>query len=272
MHKAQNYFRIVCSMLLCVVCVAFAVGFIDASSNSLQLDVYAGSLEDDLSGGGSQGGSGSGVSQDDQDIAEWIGNHRGMTGEQLQTASDVLSPLTNVIGYVVGGIVVLIITLISVVTALDLLYISFPPVRNLLYKAGTDGTGAYTGGMPAGGYGMHRGYGMNMAGVGGAAGGTNKPTQWISDEAVACVAMMGGSQQAQTAGMGGMMGAAPQQQPGVTLKSVIFAYFKKRLFFIILLIICVMVLLSSVVLGTGVNLAQWIIKLIGILNTYIPIG
>ena len=68
------------------------------------------------------------------------------------------------------------------------------------------------------------------------------------------------------------MGAAPQQQPGVTLKSVIFAYFKKRLFFIILLIICVMVLLSSVVLGTGVNLAQWIIKLIGILNTYIPIG
>lgn len=246
------------------------------STYSEPLSVYASqSLEDDLGGTTNTGGGttddGSSISEDDQAVGDWISGHRGMTGEQLQTASETLSPLTNAVGYVVGAIVVLVIVLVSLITALDLLYISFPPIRNLLYKAGTDGTGAYTGGMPGGGYGRGM-MGMGMGGIGGAAGGTHKPTQWVSDEAVACAALVGGSAQSQ-GGMPGMMGGygmmqPPQQQ--LSTRSVIGMYLKKRLFFLILLIIAIMILTSSAIMGTGVNLAQWLIKLINLINGYIP--
>lgn len=234
------------------------------------LSVYASnSLEDDLSGGGQLDGGtpDAEISADDEAVGDWISGQRGMTGEQLQTASETLSPITNVIGYIVGGIVVLIMVLVSLVTALDLLYIAFPPVRNLLYKAGTDGTGAYTGGMPGGGYGIGpMGRGM---GAGGAAGGTNKPTQWVSDEAVMCASLVGGSAQAQGGmNMGGYGMQQPQQQ--LSTKSVIRVYLTKRAFFLILLVIGIMVLTSSAVMGTGVNLAQWGIRLINLLNEYIP--
>lgn len=237
------------------------------------LSVYASqSLEDDLSSNQIDGGaSDAEISADDQAVGDWISNQRGMTGEQLQTASETLSPLTNAIGYLVGGIVVLIMVLVTLITALDLLYISFPPVRNLLYKAGTDGTGAYTGGMPGGGYGRGM-MGMGMGGMGGAAGGTNKPTQWVSDEAVTCAALIGGSAQSQGGmpgmGMGGYGMQQPQQQ--MSTRSVIGMYFKKRIFFLILLVIAVMILTSSAIMGTGVNLAQWGIKLIQLVNGYIP--
>ena len=178
------------------------------------------------------------------------------------------------IGYIIGAIVALASIGIFLITALDLLYIAFPPIRNLLYKAGTDGTGAYTGGGMAGGYGRGM-MGMGMAGAGGAAGGTNKPTQWVSDEAVQCAALMGGSAQAANGaggmyggGMyGGMQGQAQQQQ---STKSVIGTYFRKRIFFIILFVICTVILTSSALMGTGANLAQWGIRIINMVNGYIP--
>lgn len=265
--------------LLCFL-LAFSVvsifGFTTNSSKSYT--VYATeNLGDDLSGGDSTEGSDNDgtmgtISQEDQDVADWIGNQRGFTGDQLETASNTLSPITNMIGYVIGAIVILACIGIFLITALDLLYIAFPPIRNLLYKAGTDGTGAYTGGGMAGGYGRGM-MGMGMAGAGGAAGGTNKPTQWVSDEAVQCAALMGGSAQAANgAGMmggmyGGMQNQAQQQQ---STKSVIGTYFKKRIFFIILFAICVIVLMSSALLGTGANLAQWGIRIINMINGYIP--
>ena len=265
--------------LLCFL-LAFSVvsifGF--ATNSSKSYTVYATeNLGDDLSGGDSTEGSNNDgtmgtISQEDQDVADWIGNQRGFTGDQLETASNTLSPITNMIGYVIGAIVILACIGIFLITALDLLYIAFPPIRNLLYKAGTDGTGAYTGGGMAGGYGRGM-MGMGMGGAGGAAGGTNKPTQWVSDEAVQCAALMGGSAQAANgAGMmggmyGGMQNQAQQQQ---STKSVIGTYFKKRIFFIILFAICVIVLMSSALLGTGANLAQWGIRIINMINGYIP--
>lgn len=247
------------------------------SIGSEPIAVYA-TLEDDLGGTPVQNNQGSQntqedlgnalrnqqISEDDKSVADWIKNQRGMSGEQLNKASQTLSPITNLIGYVVGAAVALIFTGIFAITALDLLYIAIPPIRGFLYKAGTDGTGAYTGGMPGGGY--QRGYGYG--GAGGASGGTAKPTQWISDEAVACAAMIGGSAQA-TGNMGpvGGPGGNPQNVP---IKSVIGTYFKKRISFLIVLVVSAIVLTSSVLLGTGVNLAQWVLKLIELLNSYIP--
>lgn len=265
-------------MIIGIATFGLALSGVTATTmlNSKPIAVYA-TLEDDLGGTPAQGyqqGNAPAqndlgnalrdqqISQDDQSVADWIKNQRGMSGEQLQKASQTLSPLTNLLGYIVGGAVALIFVAIFAITAIDLVYISVPPVRNLLYKAGTDGTGAYTGGMPGGGY--QRGYGYG--GAGGAAGGSAKPTQWISDEAVACAALLGGS--AQSAGnMGPAGGPAGQSVP---TKSVIAMYFKKRIVFMIVLVVCAIVLTSSVLLGTGVNLAQWVLKLIGLINSYIP--
>lgn len=263
---------------LLAVLLAFSFMFICASvtAPARQITVYAAEdLGDNLgtSEENSEGMMGGSVTEDDQEVGNWISNQRGMTGEQLNEASENLSFVTNFIGYVVGGIVILIFAGLFLITALDLLYITFPPVRNLLYKAGTDGTGAYTGGGMAGGYGRGM-MGMGMAGAGGAAGGTNKPTQWVSDEAVQCAALMGGSAQAQNGGgmMGGGMYGGMQGQPQqqMSTKSVIGTYFRKRIFFMILLVLCVIILTSSALLGTGVNLALWGVRLIDMLNGYIP--
>lgn len=263
---------------LLAVLLAFSFMFICASvtAPARQITVYAAEdLGDNLgtSEENSEGMMGGSVTEDDQEVGNWISNQRGMTGEQLNEASENLSFVTNFIGYVLGGIVILIFAGLFLITALDLLYITFPPVRNLLYKAGTDGTGAYTGGGMAGGYGRGM-MGMGMAGAGGAAGGTNKPTQWVSDEAVQCAALMGGSAQAQNGGgmmgggmYGGMQGQAQQQ---MSTKSVIGTYFRKRIFFMILLVLCGIILTSSALLGTGVNLALWGVRLIDMLNGYIP--
>ena len=245
---------------------AVSLGGVGAFSISLQEVVMANSLEDNVSGSGNKAQSGgSGMTKDDQDVANWIKNQRGMTGDQLDTASTTLSPLLNLVGYVIGGALCIIFVGMFGITALDLLYITIPPIRNVLYKAGTDGTGAYTGGGPAGGYGGGYGGGFGrggFGGVGGASGGSMKPTQWISDEAVQCAAMLGGSNQAN------MQGGAQQPMP---MKSVIGTYFKKRLFFMILLVITAIVLTSSIMLDVGVNLAAWVMKIISMINSYIPV-
>lgn len=217
---------------------------------------------------------------DSEDVGDILAGHENMTSEQLAQASIWVSPVTNIIGYVMGVIIILMITLVGLITALDLLYIAVPPIRNILYKAGTDGTGAYTGGMGAGGYGMggmggygRRGYGMGMMGAGGASGGSWKPTQFVSDEAVACAALLGGSQQSVNMsngmggmGMNGMGGPVQNEQVPMRMKSVIWVYLKKRAIFLVFLMVAVMVLTSSSLMGTGVNLAQWVLRIITMVN------
>lgn len=205
------------------------------------------------------------IDENDQGVADWLKDRRGVTSEQLATASNTLGPVTTIIGYITGGIIILLVAGVVCITALDLLYIAIPPVRNVLYKAGTDGTGGYTGSFGAGGYGKGFG-GMGTMGAGGAAGGSKKPTQWVSDEAVACAAMLGGSAQSAN-GMGGMgvMGAQ-QGQAQPTTKSVIAMYFRKRIFFMILLALCIIVLTSSSLMNCGVNLAEWFIKIVNMIN------
>lgn len=233
--------------------------------------------EDYEDSGGSEGSDGltGNLDSDDEGVADFIGNHRGMTDSQLRLASRTLSPLTNLIGNCIGGIIVLAAFGLFVMTAADLLYIAFPPIRPLLYTGAQQQGGAMggMGGMGTGGYGMRGGMGM---------GGAQQPKirQWISDEAVQCAAMMGGAQQQGGAmggmemggyGMGGMGGMGMQGQDSqANVKSVIGTYFKKRIVFMILFAICVVVLMSSKLLGTGVNLAAWLLKLLDTLNAYMP--
>lgn len=265
-----------------LVMAVMVVSLVFTAVNVPTIDVaYAeGSLEDNVGGSSESSDSSDGddlfsgikdqeIDPEDKGVSDWLKDQRGVTSKQLESASQTMSPITSIIGYISSAIIILIITGVVTITALDLMYIAIPPTRNFLYKAGTDGTGGFTGGYGAGGYG--RMGGMSM-GAGGAAGGSNKPTQWVSDEAVACAAMLGGSAQSAQGGMGmggpyGAMGMqGQQQQPEMKTKSVIAMYFKKKLFFMILLALCIVVLTSSAVMNCGVNLAEWFIKIVNMFN------
>lgn len=241
------------------------------------VSVEASSLEDDVTKVTNDVLKGGEVDADDAAIGEWISGQRGMTSENLQSASQTLSPLSNIAGNIVGGLVVLAFIGMFLMTGVDLLYIAFPPIRNVLYKADTGMNGGM--GMMGGGRFSRYGGGMMGGGMmnGGMMGGgqpqmEHKPIQWISDEAVQCVAMMtmGG---AQAQGMNPMQaGMMAQQAPtaAVSMRSTIASYFKKRVVFMVLLAICVIVLTSSALLGTGVNLALWLTKIINAVNSNIP--
>jgi hypothetical protein len=277
--KAKSSAR---AILLVMAIMVVSLVFTAVSVPTIEVAYAEGSLEDNVGGSNSESSDSSDdlfsgikdqeIDPEDKGVSDWLKDQRGVNSKQLESASQTMSPITNIIGYITGGIIILTVVGVVAITALDLLYIAVPPTRNFLYKAGTDGTGGFTGGFGAGGYG--RMGGMSM-GAGGAAQGSNKPTQWVSDEAVACAAMLGGS--AQTAqggmmpgmGMGyGAMGAmgAQQQQGQMKTKSVIAMYFKKRLFFLILLAVCIIVLTSSAIMNCGVNLAEWFIKIVNMFN------
>jgi hypothetical protein len=236
--------KIICGVLLSVT---LAFGGISVGYSANTITVQAEGLGDNLE---------SNTVEDETGVIDFFKNHQSMTSDQLNKASETISPITNIFGYLMGGIIALTSSAIFLITALDLLYISVPPIRGLLYSGGSSQS------MGMGGYGMR----------GGMQQSSGKTSQWVSDEAVQCSALLGGSGgSTQSMGMGGygMQGGMQQQQSGGT-KSVILTYLKKRIFFIILFAVCTVILTSSILLGTGVNLAQWGMKLIEILNNSIP--
>lgn len=200
------------------------------------LSVLAGNL-DGMESGGTGGSS---LNADDAAIGDIIRNHRGTTAEQMATASNALSPFTNFCGTVVGGAVAIIYAGVFVITVADLLYISLPPLRPLLLK--------------------------NQQGEG-------SKLQLISDEALSIVANGGNGGGSSSGGdmMGGGFGAQPQSSGSGKSSSKIVAYFKARFLFMIFLVITTMVLTSSVIMGTGVNLAEWGLKLLQSFNDFIPV-
>lgn len=201
------------------------------------LSVLAGNLD-----GMESGGTGSSsLNADDAAIGDIIRNHRGTTAEQMATASNTLSPFTNFCGTVVGGAIAIIFAGVFVITVADLLYISLPPLRPLLLK--------------------------NQQGEG------SKGRQLISDEALSIIANGGNGSGSSSGGdmMGGGFGAQPQSSGSGKSSSKIVAYFKARFLFMIFLVITTMVLTSSVIMGTGVNIAEWGLKLLQSFNDFIPV-
>lgn len=200
------------------------------------LSVLAGSLD----GMGSGGTGSSSLNADDAAIGDIIRNHRGTTAEQMAAASNTLSPFTNFCGTVVGGAIAIVFVGVFVITAADLLYIALPPLRSVLLKNRQD-----------------EGSGLQL----------------ISDEAFSIVANGGNGGGSSSGGdmMGGGFGAQPQSSGSGKSSSKIVAYFKARFVFMIYLVIATMVLTSSVIMGTGVNLAEWGLKLLQSFNDFIPV-
>ena len=212
-----------------------------------------------------QGGS------DDNPLTGYMKKYKPITEDNMKQAGVVATPIVNAIGTVTGFVLLIVMAGVGLITALDLAYIGIPRLRPLLApNAGGTQAGGMTSPMGGMGMGMH---GRGMMG-GGMMGGSPQPSagglQWVSDEALASVAMAGASVQPAGGGMSpmgggmGMMGATPQQP--VKQSSVIFTYLKKRVFFVVLFSVALILLTSSVLMDCGINIAELSIKVFNKLN------
>ena len=107
--------------------------------------VFAGSLEDLSNGQTTQT-----TDLPESAVADYLRGREAVTAENMQEAQTYVSPITNIIGTLIGIILALTSSAIFLVTALDLLYIGVPFVRPLLYPAGQQAGGAPMGGMGGG--------------------------------------------------------------------------------------------------------------------------
>lgn len=233
--------------------------------------VYAQDLDTIGSNGSSDGSGGTGDEAFDS-VTDYMRNYNAMDGEDMDKASTMMSPITSIIGTIIGVIDVLTVALLFLVTALDLMYIAVPFVRKYLYPAGemqqqgSPGMGGMGMGM---GMGMRGGYGMGGMGGMGAQPAGDAGRKFVSDECIAALMEsqpqqaaggMGGMGMGMGMGMGGMGGMGAQAQPAPT-KSVIATYLKKRIFFLIVFAIAFALLMSSIFFDCGLNLAQLLYKI-----------
>lgn len=181
-------------------------------------------------------------SEESNAIADYLKGYTPITGETMATASNVMSPVTSLMGNIAGCIMVFASAGIFLVTAFDLAYIGLPFCRSWLNPA--------LRGIPE--LGLRR--------------------RWVSDEAIAATASLSADSQQNpinNTGMGIMnmpsqqypnqyMQPQPATQPAQPMKSVIFEYFKKRSFFMIVFTVCSAVLMSSMLTDCGINIAMLI--------------
>lgn len=190
------------------------------------------------------------------DVSDTLKGFKPVTKEDMAKARQSSSWLTDIIGYAISFLVILTFLGIGLITALDVLYMAFPPVRSFLYTAGTDGAGGMSG--------------MNMSGNSSIGG-----RQWVSDEAVQVASMLGGSAQAtgHAPGMGmgmpmGMMGMpgaqSPQKQQGGG-RVAIGVYLQKRVVFLFFLGLASVLLFTSAFTDFGINVGGMVLELLSML-------
>lgn len=212
-------------------------------------------------------------------VSDFLKGYTPVTEQQMETAQNYASPITNLFGNLAGLIIILVSAAIVCVTACDLAYIGLPFMRSIL----NPGYNAQGGGMQSmggmGGFGGRMGMGM-----GGMQGGQAQGQEyglhrrWVSDEAVLCVqannpmqqqgGMGGGMMGGGMMGMGsGMMGGQQQQQQPT--KSVIMEYLKKRTIFLVIFAVATILLTSSIFTDCGINIAQLLFKVMDKVNKMI---
>lgn len=177
-----------------------------------------------------------------------------------------VSLLSSVTGYLA-----LVVTLFFfLVTVLDLFYITVPFLRPWLADANEDGQGSSLGGGIGG-------MGMGMRGYGSGGNTSHKAIanrQWVSDAAVTTVKKYGGASQAQVSGamgmgapmggmgMGSMSTGAMQNTDDNNVTSPLGWYGRTRAKELIFMGVILVVLLSSALLGFGMDIGGFILRLV----------
>lgn len=185
-----------------------------------------------------------GGSRDAGALGDALQNYNPITDDNMNQAKALANPITNIIGNIIGAIVLLTASGIFLITALDLAYIAMPFTRPLLtskHQLVSDEALAAVGGA---------GSGQQVGGMGSPmGGGMGSP--------------MGGMGSPMGSPMGGGMGAGQQKQ---STKSVITTYFKKRVVFMVIFAVATVILTSSILTGVGINLAALLTEIIEKLN------
>lgn len=181
-----------------------------------------------------------------------------VSSDSVEEANMRIQPVAEIVNLIIGVLLGLTLLGIGLVTALDLVYISIPRLRDYL-DGGGQGTQQGRGqGMSMGGYGRG-GYGPGMGmGMGGnnyspspqnAGGGIAAVGRFISDEALASV------MEAQATNADGMSGRGVR-------KSTLSIYWKKRAYFLILFGVCAVLFTTTVFTSLGVRLGTWIMRVL----------
>ena len=177
-------------------------------------------------------------------ISDFMKDYNPVTDEQMAESEKFAAPIIALVGNAIGFILILVVSGIVLVTALDLCYIGLPFTRSFLYP------------QQAGG-------GMGMGGMGAP---QSKPRhQFISDEAVSSVSASGsGGGMSSMPTMGGMPGMGGMSGAGATqgTKSIIVSYLKKRVIFIVVFAVAAILLTSSILTNCGINIAYMLMGLI----------
>lgn len=213
------------------------------------------------------------VQKKNEDTAKAIGDmfkNVGPDSQAIEEANEFIKPFAVILNKLMAIILGVTSMLMMFVTILDLLYMSFPPVRDML-DGGASGGQQITANRVSRGsgmYGMRGQMGMQGGmGIDGGMGMGSMPTanqnrqaggglsaigRWVSDEAIAaCVESKGGPM--------GSINNGGQVGP---IKSMLFSYMKKRSMFLILFGICVILFTSTVFTDLGVKIGTYILKLI----------
>ncbi len=199
-----------------------------------------------------------------EDTAKAVGDMFGQAGvdqESIETAQEFLRPFAKIMNLVFAGILGITSLLMMFVSVMDLFYMAFPPVRDLLdggmHGQQQKGRGQRGMGGPRGMQGMSAGMQPSMGMENGMStpnmqqqapgGGFSALGRWVSDEAIAaCIEAKGGP-----------MGEA--QTPS---KLMVFSYLKKRSLFLIIFGVCVISFTSTAFTDLGIKIGMWILNTI----------
>lgn len=200
-------------------------------------------------------------------LGEALQDYEPVSDENVKEAQKLASPLTNLIGNLVGVITLVVAAGIFFVTACDFAYIGLPFTRNLLtsrWQIVSDEAIAVVqppmqNGMQNG---MQSGMGMNgMAGGMGMSGmGMNGMRGGMGMSGMGMNGMNGMN------GMGGMGMAGGMNGQQMSFKSCITSYLKKRIVFIVIFTVATILLTSSALTGVGINLAALLFNVIDKIN------
>lgn len=196
--------------------------------------------------------------KDQENTAKAVGDMFGQAGvdqESIETAQEYLKPFAKIMNLAMAGILGITSLLMMFVSVLDLSYLAFPPVRDILDGGmygqqqsqrgmrgqrglqgmrGMQGQGIQSGMQPS--MGMENGMGTANIPQPAPGGGFSALGRFVSDEAIAAC------MEAQT-----------------PFKSMIFSYLKKRSLFLLIFGVCVILFTSTVFTDLGIKIGMWII-------------
>lgn len=188
--------------------------------------------------------------KDQENTAKAVGDMFGQAGvdqESIETAHEYIRPFAKIMNLIMAGILGITSLLMMFISVLDMFYMAFPPVRDILdggMLGQQQSQRSMRGQRGMQGSGMDNSQGTPDMSHSAPGGGFSALGRWVSDEAIAaCIEAKGGS-------------IREVQTP---MKSMIFSYLKKRSLFLLIFGVCVILFTSTVFSGLGIKLGMWII-------------